>query len=163
MNPLKALRDDPKSTRSLESKHPGFLGLINVCDRCVIGQMGTTEVPGMAGTSGNGGNQDPERPQSRNEERDVLWFLPLPSQWGLCAFLKGRYSRFSIGLRPRCIQMVGRSAGGWPELCQAPLPSHVLWTVACSQDSAASTPPLCSYISSLLHYDWNPLLCPQPP
>lgn len=57
----------------------------------------------------------------------------------------------------------GRSAGGWPKLCQGPLPSHVLWTVTCSQDSAASTPPLCSYISFLLHYDWNPLLCPQPP
>lgn len=56
----------------------------------------------------------------------------------------------------------GRSAGGWPELCQGPLPPHVLWLVACSQDSAASTAPLCSHISFLLHYDWNPLLCLQP-
>lgn len=34
MNPPKARRDDPKSTRSPESKHPGFLGLIDAtCHR----------------------------------------------------------------------------------------------------------------------------------
>lgn len=102
--------------------------------------------------------------------------VPAPAQpVGLCAFLGGRRSRFWVGsevvssLRkllywPEAqVYSDGRSAEGWPELCHAPLPSHVPWPVACSQDSAAPTTPLRSHISSPLHYDWNPLLCPQPP
>lgn len=52
-----ALRDDPKSTRSLESKYPGFLGLGRTVQKQSIPPVigtggGTTEVLGMADTSG---------------------------------------------------------------------------------------------------------------
>lgn len=125
------------------------------------GQVGAPEVLGTADTNGKrwGGNQGPERPQSRNEERDVVWFLLLSNPVGLCAFLGGGCSRFWVGsevvrgLRkllywPEAqVHSDGGSAGGWPELCQGPLPSHGLWPVARSQDSAASTAP---HISSPL-------------
>lgn len=100
-----------------------------------------------------------------------MWFLLLSNLVGLCAFLGGGCSRFWVGAEvvsglrkllywPEAqVHSNGRSAGGWPELCQGPLPSHVPWPVARSQDSAASTAP---HISSLLRYD-SPLLCPQPP
>lgn len=43
------------------------------------------------------GNQGPERPQSRTEERDVN-VVPAPAQpVGLCAFLGGGCSRFWVG------------------------------------------------------------------
>lgn len=99
--------------------------------------------------------------------------VPAPAQpVGLCAFLGGGCSRFWVGsevvssLRkllywPEAqVHSDGRSAGGWPEFCQGPLLSHVLWPVACSQDSAASTATLCPHISLLFHCDSDPLLAP---
>lgn len=92
--------------------------------------------------------------------------VPAPAQpVGLCAFLGGGCSRFWVGsevvsgLRkllywPEAqVHSDGSSSGGWPELCQGPLPSHVLWPVACSQDSATSTAPQfppCSTVTRVL-------------